>query len=344
MAISEVSANPVGRPWCNVGTDMSPNLLLMCKLLFALLLLHDFFQKIADPFLPFIPVLDLFRSHTGLFTMALKTALLGAGFCLVMNVRVRAAAVVLGLVVVLFILSSKTVYRNHIFIVGCLFLLSGLHRSDEDPWLLRLQLSIIYLGAFTNKLCDPDWRSGEFMHHWLHTELQNPYYECLRPLLPEPWIAILISWMVITSEFLLMILFLVKRWNNVGVWLAVCMHLGFFVVVGRRIFGHFLEDMLLAMLVFLHWPKGTIQVRVRERLHELTARLLPCMSWDRQFRLGPPLLRGGKDWFEVSYGDRKVNNSIGLLQFLKYNTAFYVGVFCLFNGVAFLTSRLAVFS
>ena len=323
---------------------MRPNLLLMCKLLLVLLLAHDFLQKIGDPFLPFIPLLDLFRSEPPLFAIVLKTALLGAGFCLLMNVRARAAAVVLGLVVILFMLSSKPAYRNHILIVGCLFFLAGLHSADEDPWLLRLQMSIIYLGAFTNKICDVDWRTGEFMHHWLHTELQNPHYEFLYPLLPDQWLAVFLSWMVIIGECSLTFLFLVKRWNNLGVCLAICMHVGFLLVVGRRIFGHFTEDILLAMMAFLHWPNTTVNVRLSHNLHRLFARLFACVNWDRQFRLGASLNRGRGEWFEISYGPHIVMNTSGLFQFLKYNAAFYVCLFFLYNGVAFVLSRLPIFS
>lgn len=339
MAATLENTNPVGKPWRNVGTPMRPNLLIMCKLLFLLLLLHSFPQTIGAPHIPFLPALDLLRYPPELFATLLKTSFFAAGFCLILNVRVRVAAVVLGLTVLLFIVASKPAYRNHILIVGCLFFLSGLHRRDEEPWLLQLQLSLIYFGAFLNKLLDVDWRTGEFMHHWLHTELQNPYYEFPFPFLPDQWFAFALSWMVILSEFSLMVCFLVRRWNNTGVGIALLMHLGFFIVVGRKIFGHFLEDILLAMLIFLHWPTTAMNVRVGHSIHNTIQRLLPYVNWDQQFRLGNPIAPDDGKWFEISYDNRMINNSAGILQFLKYNAAFYVFLFVTFNGVAFVLSR-----
>ena len=81
MAEQLKGPNPVGKPWCTLGTSMRPNVLLMCKLLYILLLLHTFQNKIQDPFLPFIPALDLLRTWPGLFSTLLKTVFFGAGFC-----------------------------------------------------------------------------------------------------------------------------------------------------------------------------------------------------------------------------------------------------------------------
>jgi hypothetical protein len=295
MAPMITNPSPIGRPWRTTGTDMRPNFLLMCKLLFALLLLHGFAGGLREPFLPFVSGFDLLRSESGWFTLLMQAGFFGAGACLVFNYRVRGAAIVLGVVVVLALLASKTLFRNHVFIVGCLFFLAGLHRKDDDPWMLRWQLVIIYAGAFLNKILQSDWWTGQFMHHWLHHELANPYHAFLRPFLPEPGVAVVISWMVMVSELLLAVLFLVRRWNHIAVALAIGMHAVFFVVVGRKIFGHFAEDVLLAMLVFLTWPAGMMSVGFRPSMQRVAERFGAWVNWDRQFAFGVPL-RGNDTW------------------------------------------------
>ncbi len=338
MAERLENTSPLGKPWRFSGTGMRPNVLLMCKLLFLLLVLHSFQEKIHDPFLPFIRAFDIFLTRPGLFESLLKTLFLGARLCLIFNLRVRTAAIVLGLVVILVVLVSKPLFRNHIFIVGCLFLLSGLHRRDEEPWMLRLQMSLIYLGAFLNKSLDPDWRSGQFIETWLGTALENPFYGFFSQLLPEQWFAILLSWIVITGEFTLAVFFLVPRWRSTGVWLAIALHACFFVVVGRTIFGHFLEDILLALLVFLSWPASIMEVRMNPRLQTMFQPFQRLVNWDRQFSFSNAPPNSGA-WFNLRIGHQCYPNGGGLFRFLKYNPVFYVFLFAAFNGIAYLASR-----
>ena len=255
MAAIELDrASPIGRPWRCTGTAMEPNLLLMCKLLLILLLLHHFAATIQDPHIPFIRAFDGFRAYPGLFETSLKAVFYAAAVCLLFNLQVRWAAIALGIAVLLVLLASKSVFRNHVFIVGCLFLLSGLHRRGEQPWLLYLQISLMYLGAFVNKVLQQDWWDGQFMDYWMREHLHNSFYLTFSALLPDRWFAALSSWIVILSELVLGLLFMFRRWHAYGVWLALGMHLCFFLIVGRTPFGHFFEDVLLALMIFLAWP------------------------------------------------------------------------------------------
>ena len=316
---------------------MRPNTLLMCKLLLLLLVIHGFQSMISDPYIPFLLGLDAFRSQPGLFEFFLKATFFGAGLSLLCNVRVRTSAIVLGATVILAIVASRPMYRNHIFIVGCLLLLAGLHRRDEEPWLIKLQFSVMYLGALVNKVWDPDWWTGQFMHHWLHTHLRNPFYETFGRLLPDLWFGIMLSWMVIVAECLLMILFLVPRWRTRGVWLALLMHLGFLVVVGRTPFGHFAEDILIGLLAFLSWPRTAMRLRLAPSLEALRP-FWRFANSDRQYGLSEKPINKNA-WLELDVETRTLRNMSGAAYVLKYNTATYVALFIGFNGIAYLISR-----
>ena len=319
---------------------MRPNTLLMCKLLLLLLLLlviHGFQWTISDPYIPFILGLDRFRSQPSVFEFVLKATFGLAGLCLLLNFKVRTSAIILGATVIVTLLASQPMHRNHIFIVGCLFLLAGLHRRDEDAWLIKAQFCVMYFGAFLNKGLDPDWRTGQFMHYWLHGHLANPFYETFSPLLPELWFGMLLSWTVIVAEFSLVILFFVPRWRSRAVWLALAMHLGFLLVVGRRSFGHFTEDVLIGLLAFLSWPKTATALRLAPSFRAIRP-FWKLVSWDQQFELGERPLRQ-HTWLELDVGKRTLRNVSGLAYFLKYNTASYFALFCAFNGIAYLISR-----
>ncbi len=257
--LAQIDRRAVGRPWRILGTSMSPNLLLMCKLLFLLLALHSFHKKVGDPFLPFISGLDAFNHYPGLFAGALQVGFFAGGLCLLFNVQVRVAAITLGVTVLLALVASKPGYRNHILISGCLLLLAGLHRRDEEPWMLSLQMAIIYFGAFLNKSLSPDWWSGQFMHNWMHNHLSNRYYEFFSPWFPGHSFAAAVSCGVIFSELVLAVLFLVRRWHHLAVLLTLAMHGSFFFIVGRTPFGYFLESIVIAMLAFLHWPRAALR-------------------------------------------------------------------------------------
>ena len=218
-----------------------------------------------------------------------------------------------------------------------MLLLAGLHRRDEEAWLIKVQFGVMYFGAFLNKVWDPDWRTGQFMHHWLHGDLRNPFYETLSPLLPDLWSAVVLSWMVIVAECSLTFLFLVPRWRTLGVWLTLVMHLSFLLVVGRRPFGHFTEDVLIALLVFLSWPRASMALRLTPSLHAVK-RVFRFVNWDRQFKLSENTVHE-KAWLELDVGTRTLRNTSGLACFLKYNPASYVALFIGFNGIAYLISR-----
>ena len=273
----------------------------------------------------------------GLFGLVLRTVFFGATLSLLFNVKVRTAAVVLGATVILTIVASKPMFRNHIFIVGCLLLLAGLHRRDEEPWLIPLQFSVMYFGAFLSKVWDPDWRTGQFMHYWLHEHLANPFYETFSPLFPELGFGMLLSWIVIIAEGALIVLFFVPRWRTLGVWLALAMHVSFLLVVGRRPFGHFTEDILIAMVTFLAWPREAMVMRLSASLQTIRP-IWRLVHWDRQVELSDRPAREHA-WLELDVGHKTLRNESGLGWFLKYNTASYVAVFIGFNGIAYLITR-----
>lgn len=338
MARELTLSSPVGKPWRFTGTSMAPNVLLMCKLLLLLLVVHGFWNLISDPHIPFLRFLDWFHNYPNVFSGVLKTAFLIASLSLFFNYRVRSASVGLGIVIILVILASKPVYRNHILIVGCLLFLAGLHREGEDPWLVKLQFPVMYFGAFVNKCFDEDWWTGQFMHGWLHGHLNNPFYEALSPLFPELGFALILSWTVIVCELLLAILFLVRRWHAWAIWLALAMHIGFLAVVGRHPFGHFTEDILIALLAFLSWPKGTIEMGINPRIRKYADLIVRWIDWDRQYRV-TPLSSGEQQWLTLDFQGCQRKGSRALFTLFKYNVCFYIFLFFAFNGIAFLVSR-----
>lgn len=332
-------ADPRGKPWRVMGTPMPPQVLLMGKLLFLLLLYHGFPGKIRDPFIPFISSLDGFLAWPGLFETVLLTCFYAAGLFLLLNIAVRRASLLLGIVLVLTLLASKPVFRNHLFITGCLFLLAGLHKKDEHPWLLYLQFSIIYFGASLNKALDPDWHTGQFMHTWLLDRRANPFYTTLAPMLPQYTLAMFLSWFAIGSEAAAAILFAIGRTRVFAVWLTLLFHWTLFVLLRGAVFGHFLEDILIALILFLAWPRGEIVATMRASIEPRLGLLIRSLDWDRRIRFERESETSTDSWLLIEVSglpdqasqSEPRRNGEALQYLIRYSTGLYAGIFVLYH-------------
>ena len=260
---------------------MLPNLLLMCKLLVILLLAHHFFNKIQDPFIPFIPAMDFFHSIPNTFKVILQCLLILSVITLFCNIYVRSSAIVIGCIVIIQILSSKPSFYNHNFICGCALVLSGLSSRNQPPYLLVFQLALVYLGASINKMCDIDWWSGAFMHTWLGEARENPFYLYVAHILPNMWFAKILSWTAISTEFLIAIMILTKKYRTFAIWFIIIFHTLLFTITSFR-FGHFIESLAIILLAFLVWPKQIMEVYYNPNHLKVYRRIIAIIDLDKK--------------------------------------------------------------
>lgn len=321
-------------PWRIDTGDMQGSVLLMCKLMFIMLLVHGLHTDFSDPFVPFFSFFDSFREFPGFFEYCLKTLFILSGFLLLFNVKVRWMAVLLGVTLITALLASKPFFRNHIFITGCAFLLAGLSDKDKDPWLLYVQLSIVYFGALINKVGQIDWWNGQFMHNWLAEAFNNSTYEFLSNLLPEGWTAKLFSWGSMFMELLIGILLLFKKRQSLAVWLILIFHTTLFAITMTR-FGHFFDDILIYLLVFLHWPKSEVMVYYQPRRLKLLGIFLSYFDWNGKQKWEATTL-SKNSWLEVHWSNKTEINEAGLRTLLLYSPGFYVALFLIDSGTRFL--------
>ncbi|MCK5443429.1 MAG: HTTM domain-containing protein [Maribacter sp.] len=306
----------------------------MCKLMFVLVFVHSFYGYLSDPFLPFLPFLDNFHKFPGVFEYFQKAIFAISGILLLLNFRVKSMAIVLGLCIILALLSSKPLFRNHLFICGCVFLLAGLSDKNKNPWLLYIQLSIVYLGAATNKLLQLDWWTGQFMHNWLLIAIDSRFYSFTSTFLPEMLLAKVISWVSMLVEIIIGVLLLFKKTHPLVIWLIILFHSMIFTMTSTR-FGHFFEDILIFLLVFLNWPKGNITVAYKFGELKLIRIILHFINWDRKIICTPTKLPNNV-WLKVNLSDRVELNEVGLRSLFLYTPGFYICMFFLDLGIRFL--------
>lgn len=233
------------------GTALPPNLLLMAKLIALTLLLTNHVRLLPDPFLPFIPGLDLLPPLV--FQRTLQAAFLLSALALLFNRSVRLSSLALGLTIVLGVVSSKAYYGNNKFFCGAMLFLTGLYVPRRSPWPLRLQMVIVYFGAGLNKLLDPDWQSGLFFHHWASYRLHHSLYVALSPGLPDLVLAKFFCWTTIAIELGLSIAFLFPRLYPLGIWGNILFQSSMMFFTGST-FTMFFYAMTAGGLAFVDWP------------------------------------------------------------------------------------------
>ena len=239
------------------GMELPTNIVIMAKAIAIALLLTKHFLLLPDPFLPFVPGMDLIPG--ALFQRAIQVLMVVAALALLLNVRVRLMAFLLGMSLLLSVVASKAYYGNNKTFCGLMLVLASLHQPGRPPWMLRLQMVVVYFGAGLNKLLDPDWRSGVFSHNWVVNRLHQPLFIALEPLLPDLVLAKMMSWFTILTELFLSVAFLVRRLYPLGIWLSILLHSGMLLFTGST-FTLFFYGMTAAMLVFVDWPEQPLTV------------------------------------------------------------------------------------
>jgi len=207
-----------------------------------------------DPFLPMVPVLDLFHS-TPYFGWVLRIAVLSGAIAVLLNYRLRAACLVIGSAFLLGTLASRVYFENNRMFLGCVFFLLGLYQQRTGSWLVRAQVLLVFSSAALNKLLDPSWRSGHFFDYWSHYAINKGLYFQLASWLPSLFLPRFMSWMTIVIEFWIVIGLLFRRTRHWAIFTGLCLSLGMNVLT-ERTFGVFFYAMPICYLAFIDWPRS----------------------------------------------------------------------------------------
>lgn len=307
--------------------NMQPNILLMCKLMFATLCVHGFVGYIEDPHIPFIPFFDVFLNYPNVFKFTFKSLFVCSGIFLLFNFKPRTMSLILGATLIIILLSSKPLFRNHLFICGCAFLLAGLLNKNDFPWLLFIQLSLVYFGAVINKIFQIDWWNGEFMHNWLVNARDNQIFIYASDLLPDMLLAKLLSWFSMLIEFCIAVSLLFKSKHYLVVWIILLFHTSLYTLTAFR-FGHFYEDIVIFLLIFINWPSREIKISFNKSRKPYVLKIMNILNFSRTFNFKEKTMPSQK-WVETKIEDKIVSNWHALKLFLIYSTNFYIFLFFL---------------
>ncbi len=239
---------------CQAAT-LPPNLVLTAKLIFIGLVGKGYYNDLSDHFLPVIGIFEK-MGPPAVFTGILKITFWAAGVSLLLNRGVRNCCLILGILFLIVPLSSQLSYSNAKILCGCIFLLIGLHPGGP-PWLIRVQLALIYFGAGFNKLLEPDWLSGQYFEYWMHQIIGQKYYVLAASWFPAMTLSQIMGWLTITVELGLSAGFLIPRWYPVVIRVGILFH-AVSVLLAQRDFGIFYGALMASYLSCVAWPKSSI--------------------------------------------------------------------------------------
>lgn len=263
------------------GTELPPNLLLMAKVFVVLLLTKGYVFKIKAPFLPLLPLFDHVPWPYAL-SLGLQCVFVVASVALLLNIRVRMSAFLVGLVFLLVPLMARGSYTNGTFFCASILMLTGFHHNSMSMWLLKMQIVIMYFGSSVNKLLLQDWRTGQYMDYWLRHVDPSPLYQSLAGMMSPVLLAKLMCWGTIGIELFVAAAFLNRRGYRIGAAAGFVFHVISLAFAGHD-FGAFGPAMLAAYLVFFKWPNADapLPLRYDPRLYLAAALLfgLPDRNW-----------------------------------------------------------------
>jgi len=229
---------------------MPANLLLLGRILALAMLLRGTGLRLPDPFLPFVPGLDLVPG----WRWALTVAFFAAAVSLLAGYRPRASALVLGGTLLLGVLSSRVYYGNNRVFTGTALVLLGLSDYRHPDRLFRWLLVLVYFGAGLNKLLDPDWRSGQFLDYWIGGVLHNRVYQ--QALAVFPSLGLTLSWLTIAGQFGCAAGFLYRPWTRAALAFNLLFQLLLLGITGTTL-GEFFYAMAAVTLAFVERPAST---------------------------------------------------------------------------------------
>ena len=330
---SEAASGSACRPSWNPlkcgGADLPANLTILVKTLAIVLLMTNHVRLLPDPWLSFIPAIDLIPAAP--FQRTLQTVFVLAAVAIVFNRRIRFFSLVLGSTMLLAVVSSKAYYGNNKTFCGLMFLLSGLYKPGGYPF-LRWQLAITYFGAGLNKLLDGDWHTGVFFENWAVHRLHQPWYIALDDWLPPLVLAKFMCWTTILTELGIVPFLLLPRLYPWAIVLNILFQASLLLFTGTT-FTLFFYSMTAASLAFVHWPETALSVTYRpdRPLGRWACAFLQPWDFDRRFTFLPLPPAAGEEeprlpspvTLRFSLGDRIYSNFRAVRMIVLLNPVTY---------------------
>jgi hypothetical protein len=321
---------PSWNPLRCTDTGLPTNLTVMVKVLAIALLLTNHVRLLPDPWLSFVPWIDLIPGLA--FQLTIQTVFVISTLAIVFNRNTRIFSIVLGSTMLLAVVSSKAYYGNNKTFCGLMLLLAGLYKRGGPPF-IRWQLALTYFGAGLNKLLDHDWQTGIFFEYWSVERLHEHAYIAIDSLLPRLWLGRLMCWFTIVTELGVVPFLLLPRLYYWGVLANILFQSGLLLFVGNT-FTMFFYAMSAASFAFVDWPDQRMRVIYhRSGFLSVVRKVMTWIDVDRRYLWIPSttatdlaVRRNSSISLEVVTDSRTYTGCRALRMILLYNPVTYIAI------------------
>jgi hypothetical protein len=305
---------PSWNPLKSAGTDLPKNLAIMVKTLAIAVLVVNHVRILPDPWLPFLPVFDLFPPV--IFQKTLQALFLLSAIAIVFNRRLRLFSLLIGTTMLVAVVSSKAYYGNNKTFCGLMFLLAGLYKPGA-PNFFRWQLAITYFGAGLNKLLDPDWQTGIFFENWAVNRLHQSWYIALNSRLPSLVLARFMCWSTIATELGIVPCLFVRQLNALAAFSNVLFQASLCLFTGTT-FTLFFYSMTASSLALVKWPEQPAPVFYDSdrKLSHVARRFFTPWDLDKTFQWSPLESPPGGGSFLYLFAGKTVYSGFRAVQML----------------------------
>lgn len=232
------------------GKAIPPHLVLIGRFAgVTLLLLRD---TPSPRYLPYLEFLDAIGSAGRFHAALLLAAGIGYGL-LFFGPFIRSGCFLLGSAMLVGLLACRPCQSVAHTYVACLFLVLSMSGHATGPWLVRLQVVVVYAGATTQKLLDPDWWNGRYFETLMLARHHHFLYSYAAAQLPPLGLSKVMGVMTILAEAAIVTCLLRPRWYVPGVLLGVFFHSIMVLLIGHT-FGPFYATIMVSYVAFLPWP------------------------------------------------------------------------------------------
>ena len=277
------------------GTALPDQALMVAKILAICWLLpgHAFFMP--GVFLPFVPALDALHGIAAISPALIAIGLVAVG-AILSGRAPRAGCLLLAAVIAFATLGSRVYFSNNRVFLACALVMVALQRRGGSPWLMRLQLALLYLGAGLDKALTADWLSGAFIDSlaqglkahgnlWLpgnregSANLLIDAFLALSSWLPPLALAQLVSLLVSGAELFLALAF-AAGWLIPAIAGHLILQAGIALFLGSTM-GVFVQTCCAVTLLFVRWPSSLrVTLDPARRSHRAARRLVSLLDAD----------------------------------------------------------------
>ena len=222
-----------------IGKKSNDNFVFFGKLLIIAIYSSTTIKKLGHVDLPF---LDIFQNNidSNIYFFVWQILFLSSSILIFLNIKPKGFLFINGLLLIVSLLMNEFTYSNNIFFCGCMLI--SLSISNKSFSFIPIQLSILYFGAFIDKLLFEQWRNGDFMIAYFQNDnlftLLNRHIETHSLLYTLTYSSIII-------ECLLAILVLIPKARTIFIILGLSFHFSTTIFM-NSFFGMFIVAILIS--------------------------------------------------------------------------------------------------